>query len=99
MEIAGAVRSAGRPQARLTGTETSSAGKFAVACIVLSKLPTIGEGLVVPQDSRFMDLEGGGGDAEGAGGDLASGATGTMIPGIVLILFTSGEALGLCRMT
>ena len=29
-----------------------------MTCTALSKLPTIGEGLVVPRDSRLIDLEG-----------------------------------------
>jgi hypothetical protein len=47
-----------QPAARLTGTGTASGDKFAVTCRSLVKLPKIGDGLVVPRDSRFIDLEG-----------------------------------------
>jgi len=57
LRIEGRLQAPGQPS-RLTGTETSSAGKSAVTCTALSKLPRIGEGLVVPRDSRFIDLEG-----------------------------------------
>jgi hypothetical protein len=43
---------------RLTGTGTASGDKFGVTCAELSKLPKIGEGLVIPRDSRFIDLDG-----------------------------------------
>jgi hypothetical protein len=29
-----------------------------VACTALSRLPKIGEGLVIPRDTRFIDLDG-----------------------------------------
>jgi hypothetical protein len=43
---------------RLTGTGTASGDKFGVTCAELSKLPKIGDGLVIPKDSRFIDLDG-----------------------------------------
>jgi len=43
---------------QITGTETSPGGRSAVTCSLLPKLPTIGDGLVIPRDSRFIDLEG-----------------------------------------
>ena len=48
----------GQPTMRLAGTETSLAGRSAVTCTALSKLPKIGDGLVIPRDSRFVDLDG-----------------------------------------
>ena len=47
-----------QPAARLTGSETSLTGRSAVTCRSLSQLPTIGDGLVIPRDSRFIDLDG-----------------------------------------
>ena len=58
MRIDGSLRGPGQPAARLTGTETSPGGRSAVACTALSKLPKIGEGLVIPRDSRFIYLDG-----------------------------------------
>ncbi len=58
IRIEGRLQGPGQPAARLTGTETSSGGRSAVACTALSWLPKIGEGLVIPRDSRFIDLEG-----------------------------------------
>jgi hypothetical protein len=58
IRIGGSLTGLGQPAAHLIGAETSSAGKSAVTCTALSKLPTIGEGLVVPRDSRFIDLDG-----------------------------------------
>jgi hypothetical protein len=43
---------------RLAGTETSLVGRSAVTCTALTKLPKIGEGLVIPRNSRFIDLDG-----------------------------------------
>jgi len=57
LRIEGRLQAPGQPS-RLTGTGTSSVGKSAVTCTALSKLPRIGKGLVVPRDSRFIDLEG-----------------------------------------
>jgi hypothetical protein len=58
MRVEGSLRGPGQPAARLTGTETSPGGRSAVACTALSKLPKIGEALVIPRDSRFIDLDG-----------------------------------------
>jgi hypothetical protein len=58
IRIQGGLREPGRPTARLTGTEISSGGRSAVACTALSRLPKIGEGLVIPRDTRFIDLDG-----------------------------------------
>ena len=55
--IEGSVRRSGPRAARLTGTETSPGGRAAVICTPLSKLPKVGEGLVIPRDSRFIDLD------------------------------------------
>ncbi|KFG71060.1 hypothetical protein [Microvirga sp. BSC39] len=56
--IEGRLQGPGQTAARLTGTETSPGGRSAVVCMALSKLPKIGEGLVIPRSSRFIDLEG-----------------------------------------
>jgi hypothetical protein len=58
MRIEGSLQVSGQPGARLTGTETSPGGRSAVACTALSQLPKLGEGLVIPKDSRFIDLNG-----------------------------------------
>jgi hypothetical protein len=58
MRIEGSLQGPGQPAARPAGTETSPGGRSAVACSALSKLPKIGEGLVIPSDSRFIDLDG-----------------------------------------
>ncbi len=58
MRNEGSFQGPGQPGARLTGTETSPGGRSAVACTALSRLPTIGEGLVIPRNSRFIDLDG-----------------------------------------
>jgi hypothetical protein len=59
IRIEGSLSGLGQATARLTGTEASPRGRSAVACMALPKLPKIGEGLVVPRDSRFLDLDGG----------------------------------------
>jgi hypothetical protein len=58
IQIEGSLQGSGQPAARLTGTEISSGEKSAVTCTALSRLPKIGEGLVIPRDSRFIDLDG-----------------------------------------
>jgi hypothetical protein len=58
IRIEGSLQGSGQPGARLTGSETSSGERSAVACTSLSRLPKIGEGLVIPRDSRFIDLNG-----------------------------------------
>ncbi|ANY82681.1 hypothetical protein BB934_30960 (plasmid) [Microvirga ossetica] len=58
IRIEGSLSGLGQSAARLTGTGTASGDKFAVTCRSLVKLPKIGDGLVVPRDSRFIDLDG-----------------------------------------
>jgi hypothetical protein len=58
IRIEGNLAGFGQPAARLTGTGTDAGGKFAVTCRSLVKLPPIGDGLVIPRDSRFIDLDG-----------------------------------------
>jgi hypothetical protein len=55
MEISGSISSPRERQAKLAGTETASGVRSAVTCTALTKLPRIGEGLVIPRDSRFID--------------------------------------------
>jgi len=57
IRIEGSVPGPGQPRARLTGTETSSGERSGITCNALSKLPKIGEGLVIPKDNRFIDLD------------------------------------------
>ena len=57
IRIDGTLNGLGKP-VRLTGTATASDDKFGVSCAELSKLPKIGDGLVIPRDSRFIDLDG-----------------------------------------
>jgi hypothetical protein len=58
IRIEGSLTGLGQTTMRLAGTETSLAGRSAVTCSALSKLPKIGAGLVVPRNSRFIDLDG-----------------------------------------
>jgi hypothetical protein len=58
-QIEGNIQRLGQLAPWLAGTEASPGGRSAVACTALPKLPKIGEGLVVPRDSRFLDLDGG----------------------------------------
>jgi hypothetical protein len=58
IRIEGSLSGPGQSAARLTGTGTASGDKFAVSCNSLVKLPKIGDGLVIPRDSRFIDLDG-----------------------------------------
>jgi hypothetical protein len=58
IRIEGSLQRSGQPGARLVGTEISSGGRSAVTCTALSKLPKIGEGLVIPRDNRFINLDG-----------------------------------------
>jgi hypothetical protein len=62
MQIAGTIRAPGQSQARLNGIETASGVRSSISCASLTKLPQIGEGLVIPRDSRFIDLEDGEGE-------------------------------------
>jgi hypothetical protein len=57
IRIEGSLSGLGQRTARLTGTETSSGERSAITCTALSKLPKIGEGLVIPKDNRFIDLD------------------------------------------
>jgi hypothetical protein len=57
IRIEGSLAGPGQPTARLTGTEVSSGERSAITCTALSKLPKIGEGLVIPKDNRFIDLD------------------------------------------
>ncbi|EIM30519.1 hypothetical protein [Microvirga lotononidis] len=57
MRIDGSLSGPGQVNARLTGTETLPGQHSAVSCSALSKLPKIGEGLVIPRNGRFMDLD------------------------------------------
>jgi hypothetical protein len=57
IRIEGSLASLGQANARLTGTETSSGERSAVTCTVLSKLPKIGDGLVIPKNNHFIDLD------------------------------------------
>ena len=59
MQIIGTIRPTEKPDERLIGTEASMAGRTAVSCIATPKLPPIGEGLVIPRDGHFMDVESG----------------------------------------
>jgi hypothetical protein len=57
IRIEGSLSKPGKKAARLTGTEISSGERSAITCTVLSRLPRIGEGLVIPKDNRFIDLD------------------------------------------
>ncbi|MGO4386917.1 hypothetical protein AB4Y85_05230 [Microvirga sp. 2YAF29] len=62
MEISGSVRSTRRARAGLVGREVVSGITSSISCASLSKLPRLGEGLVIPRNSRFIDLEKGEGE-------------------------------------
>jgi hypothetical protein len=62
MQILRTIRAPGQSQVRLNGTETGSGAKSSISCASLSKLPRIGEGLVIPRDNRVIDLEDGEGE-------------------------------------
>lgn len=57
IRIEGSLSGLGQATARLIGTETSSGERSAIICSALSKLPKIGEGLLIPKDNRFIDLD------------------------------------------
>jgi hypothetical protein len=57
IRIEGSLSGSGQAIARLTGTEISSGERSAISCTSLSKLPKIGEGLVIPKNGRFIDLD------------------------------------------
>jgi hypothetical protein len=57
IRIEGSLSGFGQRAARLTGTEISSGERSTIACTALSRLPKIGEGLVIPKDNRFIDLD------------------------------------------
>ena len=62
IRIEGSLTALDPKAARLVGTETSSGERSAIACTSLSRRPRIGEGLVIPKDNRFIDLDQEGGE-------------------------------------
>lgn len=62
MRLAGTVSAPGQPRATLTGTEAAPGTRSPISCEGLKTLPRIGEGLVIPRDSRFIDLQDGEGE-------------------------------------
>jgi hypothetical protein len=57
MRIAGTIGPSKQSLVQLNGIENASGLRSSIACTGLTKLPRIGEGLVIPRDSRFIDLE------------------------------------------
>jgi hypothetical protein len=57
MQITGAIRSPGTRTEALIGTEVASQVRSAIRCTALSRLPRIGEGLVIPNDGHFLDRD------------------------------------------
>ncbi|NBJ13017.1 hypothetical protein [Microvirga arsenatis] len=57
IRIEGSISDPGKKAARLIGTEISPGERSAITCTALAKLPKIGEGLVIPKDNRFIDLD------------------------------------------
>jgi hypothetical protein len=57
IRIEGSLSRPGQVPARLTGTETASGERSAISCTALSKLPKIGDGLVIPKNNHFIDLD------------------------------------------
>jgi hypothetical protein len=62
MWIDGRITVPGSPAAKLMGNEIASGVRSSITCVGLTKLPRIGEGLVIPRDSRFIDLDDGEGE-------------------------------------
>jgi hypothetical protein len=60
--IAGTIGALRRSQTRLSGLETALGLRSSISCVSLTKVPQIGERLVIPRDSRFIDLEDGEGE-------------------------------------
>lgn len=58
MRITGTISAAGHHGAKLTGAEVTSGMRSAVTCARRSKRLRIGEGLVIPRDGHFMNVEG-----------------------------------------
>lgn len=57
IRIEGSLSGLGQANAGLTGTETSSEQHSAITCTALFQLPKIGDGLVIPKNGRFIDLD------------------------------------------
>ncbi|WP_201842209.1 hypothetical protein [Microvirga zambiensis] len=57
IRIEGSLSGFGQANTRLTGTETSSGERSAITCTALFKLPKIGDGLVIPKNNHFIDLD------------------------------------------
>jgi hypothetical protein len=57
LRIEGSLSGPGSAAAGLTGTETSSGERSAITCTALIKLPKIGDGLVIPKNNHFIDLD------------------------------------------
>jgi hypothetical protein len=57
MRIAGTIGPSKQSLVQLNGIENASGLRSSIVCTGLTKLPRIGEGLVIPRDSRFIDLE------------------------------------------
>jgi len=58
LEINGTIKSPGLPSARLSGTLVGSGPDVDVSCTGITRLPRFGDGYVIPNDSRFIDLDG-----------------------------------------
>jgi hypothetical protein len=57
IRIEGSLSGLGQATARLTGTETASGERSAMTCTAPPKLPKIGDGLVIPKNNHFIDLD------------------------------------------
>lgn len=62
MEISGTITALGKPKAKLSGREVASGIESSVTCTPLAKLPRMGDELVIPRNSRFIDVEKGEGE-------------------------------------
>ena len=58
MTISGTISPTGKPEQQLVGSEIAAEARTAITCSGLPKLPKIGEGLVIPNDGHFIDLDG-----------------------------------------
>ena len=57
IRIEGSLSGLAQVTARLTGTETASGERSTITCTALPKLPKVGEGLVIPKNNHFIDLD------------------------------------------
>ena len=58
MTISGTISLTVKAKPQLVGSEIAAGTRSTITCTSLPKLPKIGEGLVIPKDGHFIDLDG-----------------------------------------